>query len=207
MPNESIKATAITLIYLVLLFLFSDQISYSLQSVSPTNQKTCPEFNSTVTIFKKTDNGYVYSNGVLVDQHIILTAKHTAIDKDFQIFANDQIYSSQILGINNIPDQDLTILQIKGDIDLPPAKISIDMKPPFTLVTTRSTKVYRLYAGKLWRQDGDLIFFSNSVSLGGDSGAPLLNKSCEVVAIVYGGQHSFLGEMLRPTSQYTPLKP
>lgn len=202
MSRKPIRWVWLTLIVIGFWGIWGDQLSYLIQSkISPVH---CHNFSSNVAILKELDDGkVVYSNGVLVEKDTILTVKHSLVNVNYVIFANGILYRDWIVNVDTDPNLDLAILTIKPIPGMSSAKISSDPIGPFTLVTLRDYEIKWIFAGDSFKSESYFVF-ENNASIEGDSGAPLLNRDCEVVAIVHGGTHSFLWN-LRPSSEYTFL--
>lgn len=197
------RGVLVILILIINWFVWGDQVTYVAQKSRVTS--ICSDFSANVVLIKNLDRGMVtYLNGVLVNKNTVITVKHGLVNTNFRVFVSGKLYTDYILKVSNDPILDLsyiTIREISGPI---PARVSPQFIGPFTLIASRNYKKVSIFAGEGWQQSGVLILFPNGAAKPGDSGAPLLNKDCEVVALVHGGFHSFLWN-LRPTSQYIPL--
>lgn len=196
-----LRGVLVVFILIVLWFVWGDQVIYVGGRSLATN--TCPDFSATVVLAKEYDQDRtIYLNGVLINKSTIVTAKHGLVDTDFQIYANKRLYSGYILKVTDDLSSDLSYITIREIPGMIPAVVSKKMTGPFGLVTARNYLNTWVYPGINWKIVSELLVFPNKATEPGDSGAPLLNGDCEVVAIVHGGSHSFWWN-LRPTSEYT----
>lgn len=197
------RTTLILIIALASLFIIGDRLYYWLEAnIAP---ERCRDFSSNIVLVNKMEDGrYSFTNGVVIGAGKILTVSHARPDTHSMLLVGEEIIGNSIEKVEFDPIRDLAMITTKENPGLPFASLSPKMNGPFTLVTIRENELKTVFAGNNWILKNGFIVFRNGAAIAGDSGAPLLNNRCEVVAIVHGGSTSFLWK-LRPTSEYVPL--
>jgi len=215
------KKTDLLLIGAILAVLWvitKDNVTYRFEMARFSNP--CENFVSSVMTWRQQENGlYVLGNGVYIGESMVLTNRHLA-DKDVSFkTVSGSVNDVRVLKVIIHPDLDLAILILSKPLPLSVAVLSDGTlegdQPPYMVSGFRNGLTSIKYAGSRFEvvntdellarhEPKTMIMFHNGATSTGDSGGALLDKKCELVGLVSGGNHSFMGK-LRPSSFYINL--